>query len=97
VLLERERVPFYRSRIGASGAVATAQTFGLSPGPDFLLPEQSPTVVIETKVVEDGGSARDKAARIGRLAEAAGARGLVTCAVIDGKAGASERMRSLTW
>jgi hypothetical protein len=59
--------------------------FGINPGPDFLLPEQSPTVVIETKVGEDGGTVRDKAARIARLAQAAGQRGLVPCAVIDGK------------
>lgn len=43
---------------------------------------------------EDGGTVRDKAARIGRLAEAAGARGLVTCAVIDGQ-GWRERPNAL--
>lgn len=93
-LLEHEGIPFYRSRSGASGAVETAQTFGISPGPDFLVPAESPTVVIETKIGEDGGTVRDKAARIGRLAEAAGARGLVTCAVIDGK-GWRERPNAL--
>jgi hypothetical protein len=93
-LLERERVPYYRSRSGASGATQTAVTFGINPGPDVLIPEQSPTVVIETKVGEDGGTVRDKAARIGRLAEAAKARGLVTCAVIDGK-GWRERPQAL--
>lgn len=93
-LLEREKILFYRSRSGASGATETAQTFGISPGPDFLLPADSPTVVIETKIGEDGGTVRDKAARIARLAEAASARRLVTCAVIDGK-GWRERPNAL--
>jgi hypothetical protein len=93
-VLERERISFYRSRAGASGAAETAQTFGIAPGPDFLLPAESPTVVIETKIGEDGGTVRDKAARIGRLAVAASARGLVTCAVIDGK-GWRERPNAL--
>jgi hypothetical protein len=93
-LLEREQIPFYRSRTGASGAVETAQTFGIAPGPDFLLPAESPTVVIETKIGEDGGTVRDKAARIGRLAAAASTRVLLTCAVIDGK-GWRERPNAL--
>jgi hypothetical protein len=93
-LLEREGIPFYHSRSGASGATATAETFGIRPGPDFLLPEQSPTVVIETKIGEDGGTVRDKAARIENLANAAQARGLVACAVIDGK-GWRERANAL--
>jgi hypothetical protein len=85
VLLERQKVPFHHSRTGASGAAETAQLFGISPGPDFLLPDVSPTVVVETKIGEDGGTVRDKAARIKSLAQAAGQRGLVPCAVIDGK------------
>jgi hypothetical protein len=84
-LLQREAIPFHHSGRGASGATETAQLFGINPGPDFLLPAVSPTVVIETKVVEDGGSARDKAARIKTLAVAASQRGLVPIAVVDGK------------
>ncbi|MCY4621610.1 MAG: hypothetical protein OXD34_07235 [bacterium] len=72
----------------------TERRFGLSPGPDFLLPEESPTVIIESKVAEDGGTARDKAARIKNAAEAARARGLLPCAVVDGK-GWSERPKAL--
>jgi hypothetical protein len=85
ILLDREQISYHHSRTGASGAAETAQLFGISPGPDFLLPQAGPTVVIETKVGEDGGTVRDKAARIRTLAQAAGARGLVACAVIDGK------------
>lgn len=84
-LLERERIPYYQSRVGASGATETAQRFGINPGPDFLLPDTSPTVVIESKIGEDGGTVRDKAARIRSLAQAANQRGLIPCAVIDGK------------
>ncbi len=93
-LLEHEGISFYHSRSGASGATETAETFGIRPGPDFLLPEQAPTVVIETKIGEDGGTVRDKAARIARLATAAQDRGLVPCAVIDGK-GWRERASAL--
>ncbi len=50
--------------------------------------------LIESKVAENGGTARDKAARIKNAAEAAKARGLLPCAVIDGK-GWSERPTAL--
>lgn len=68
--------------------------FGITPGPDFLLPEKSPTVIVESKIAEDGGTVRDKAARLKNLATAGAARGLVVCAVIDGK-GWSERAGAL--
>lgn len=93
-LFDANGVSYYRSGTGASGATETERKFGLSPGPDFVLPEESPTVIIESKVAEDGGTARDKAARIKNAAEAAKARGLLPCAVIDGK-GWSERPKAL--
>lgn len=93
-MFERERVPFYRSQSGASGATQTAQHFGINPGPDFLLPNVAPTVIVESKVGEDGGTVRDKAARLKTLASAGGRRGLVVCAVVDGK-GWSERPTAL--
>jgi hypothetical protein len=68
--------------------------FDLSPGPDFVLPPTSPTVVIESKVGEDGGTVRDKASRIKNLADAAHSKGLIACAVIDGK-GWRERPNAL--
>ncbi len=91
-LFDSNGISYYRSGTGASGATATDRRFGLAPGPDFVLPEESPTVIIESKVAEDGGTARDKAARIKNASEAAKARGLLPCAVIDGK-GWSERLR----
>jgi hypothetical protein len=42
-------------------------------------------VVIESKIGEDGGTVRDKASRIQSMSRAAAARGLVPCAVVDGK------------
>jgi hypothetical protein len=93
-MFQRERVPFYRSQRVASGATATATQFGINPGPDFLLPDLSPTVIVESKIGEDGGTVRDKAARLKNLATAGAARGLVVCAVIDGK-GWSERANAL--
>lgn len=93
-LFDANGISYYRSRTGASGATTTERRFGLAPGPDFLLPEQSPTVIIESKVAEDGGTARDKAARIKNASESARARGLLPCAVIDGK-GWSERPKAL--
>ena len=93
-LFDEHHIPYYRSGSGASGAAQTADAFGLSPGPDFVLPEESPTVIIESKVAEDGGTARDKAARIKSASHAAKDRGLLPCAVVDGK-GWSERPNAL--
>lgn len=94
LLLEREKVPFYRASRGASGATQTTQQFGINPGPDFLLPDTNPTVIVESKIGEDGGTVRDKTARLKSLAAAGGQRGLVVCAVIDGK-GWTERLNAL--
>lgn len=93
-LFDDHGIPYYRSASGASGAARTARMFGLSPGPDFLLPDDSPTVAVESKVGEDGGTVRDKAARITSMADAAKARGLLACAVVDGR-GWSERPNAL--
>ena len=93
-LFDANGISYYRSGTGASGATVTERRFGLSPGPDFVLPEESPTVMIESKVAEDGGTARDKASRIKNASEAAKARGLLPCAVVDGK-GWSERPKAL--
>ena len=83
--LDTHGIPYYHSPPGATGAAQTATQFHLNPGPDFVLPPTSPTAVLECKVGEDGGTVRDKAARIKNLAEAARQRGLVPCAIIDGK------------
>lgn len=93
-LLDTHGVPYYRTKQGAAGAAETRARYGLKPGPDFIIPDDSPTLVIESKVAEDGGTARDKAARILNLARAADERGLRACALIDGK-GWTERPNAL--
>ena len=51
-------------------------------------------VIVEVKIGEDGGTVRDKASRIKNLADFAHGRGLLACAVVDGK-GWSERPTGL--
>ena len=93
-LLEEHGVPHYRTPPGATGAAVTAERYGVTPAPDFLIPEAAPTLAVEAKVGEDGGTVRDKAARIQRMAVSANDAGLRPCAVIDGK-GWSERTAAL--
>lgn len=59
---------------------------GLLPSkPDFVLPSvEAPRVTLEAKGADDGGTARDKAARIAAVATAARSRGWTPLAVIDG-------------
>lgn len=79
-LLEGHRIPFYRTR-------ARERIAGWEQAPDFLLPNPGkPTAIIEAKLAEDGGTARDKAARIERLCREGQAKGVRCIAVIDGKA-----------
>ncbi|WP_420622774.1 hypothetical protein [Candidatus Poriferisodalis sp.] len=93
-LLDAHAVPYHRTKRGASGAAETAERFGVKPGPDFVIPDESPTLVVESKVAEDGGTVRDKAARIRTLSDAASGRGLKACVLIDGK-GWTERPNAL--
>ena len=93
-LLDEHDIPYHHTRPGASGARKTAERYGMSPGPDFVIPDESPTLVVESKVGEDGGTVRDKAARIKSMTSAANARGLKACAVVDGK-GWTERTAAL--
>ncbi len=93
-LLDAAHITYYRAPAGALGARQTVERYGIEPSPDFVLPPDSPTVAIEVKVAEDGGTVRDKTARIKDLVNAARAKGLIVCAVIDGK-GWRERPRAL--
>jgi hypothetical protein len=50
---------------------------GFDQAPDFIIPDEwNPRVVIEAKITEDDGTARDKVTRIQHLAEIARQRGL---------------------
>ena len=93
-LLDANGIPYHHTRPGASGARETAERYGMSPGPDFVIPDESPTLVVESKVGEDGGTVRDKAARIKSMTSAANDRGFTACAVVDGK-GWTERTAAL--
>ena len=93
-MLNEHHIPHHHTRPGPSGAQETAERYGMSPGPDFVIPDEAPTLVIESKVGEDGGTVRDKADRIKSMTRAADARGLRACAVVDGK-GWTERTSAL--
>ncbi|MBN1137816.1 MAG: hypothetical protein JXM73_14605 [Anaerolineae bacterium] len=77
---------------------------GFDQSPDFIVPDEwSPQVVIEAKITEDDGTARDKVTRIQHLAElsrqrrAQGLPGFQVIACIDGRGFAVRRgdMRKL--
>ncbi len=78
-LLGNNHVPFYRTR-------AREKIPSWEQAPDFLLPNrENPTVALESKLAEDGGTARDKAARVERFCIEARKKGVLPVAVIDGK------------
>jgi len=78
-LFRRHRVPHYRSK-------PIEKIPGFEQAPDFLIPDQdAPAIVIEAKLAEDGGTARDKASRIERLSRTTSRRNITLIAVVDGK------------
>ena len=77
-LLREHGVPFDR--------ITDNQCPGFEQAPDFALPNrQEPEVVVESKLAEDGGTARDKASRIERLRHTCDERGILLVALVDGK------------
>jgi hypothetical protein len=77
-VLDGAGVGYYRTE-GAD------QVPDIRPAPDFLIPDETkPTAIIEGKIADNGGTARDKAARIHSLSQEARRRGIVLVAVIDG-------------
>ena len=65
---------------------------GFDQAPDFIIPDEwNPHIVIEAKITEDDGTARDKVTRIQHLAEIANQRqlqgqaGFQVIACIDGR------------
>lgn len=59
---------------------------GFEQAPDYLLPNmESPTIAIEAKLAEDGGTARDKASRIERLKNTCERRNILLMALVDGR------------
>lgn len=61
--LTKARIPFYQTR-------RAERLDGWAQNPDFFAPDyRQPVAVIEAKVTQDDGTARDKVARVIRLAE----------------------------
>jgi hypothetical protein len=59
---------------------------GFKQAADFALPDRhDPEVIVEAKLCEDGGTARDKASRIERLKAPCEKRGILLAALVDGK------------
>jgi len=59
---------------------------GFEQAPDFALPDRNaPSIIIESKLAEDGGTARDKASRIERLRHTCDERDVLLIALVDGK------------
>lgn len=87
-LLLDARIPFYRT--GSSNQELIATRFGLTvrPAPDFVIYDSRNRVlkaILECKVANDGGTARDKAARFRSLrAEAQRLGGVPLIAVLGG-------------
>ena len=86
-LLHEARVPYLRT--GSSNPQEIAQRFQLTvrPAPDFVIFEEpnSLKALIECKQTNDGGTARDKAARYANLRrEATRLGGVALFAVLDG-------------
>jgi hypothetical protein len=77
-LFEGEQIPYER--------VTDNTVEGWPQAPDFFLPDRTqPEVALESKIAEDGGTARDKASRIERLARMCRERDVLLIAAIDGK------------
>ncbi|MBC7238572.1 MAG: hypothetical protein H5T71_00515, partial [Chloroflexi bacterium] len=61
--LDSQSIPYHKAGVGE-------RFEDMDQAPDFLLPDQfRPTVVIEAKLAEDDGTARDKVTRVQHLAE----------------------------
>jgi len=76
-LFEDDGVPYER--------ITDNAVEGWRQAPDFFLPSRKhPEVAIEAKIAADGGTARDKASRIERLARMCDQRDVLLIAVIDG-------------
>jgi hypothetical protein len=56
------------SKVGVSYRKTTESINGFDQAPDFIIPDEfNPSVVIEAKLTEDDGTARDKVSRVQRL------------------------------
>ncbi len=86
-LLLSSGVPYIRTGTSNQGEIVRRFNLTVRPAPDFVIFEEPNTLkaMIECKQTNDGGTARDKAARYGRLrGEAMRLGGVALFAVLDG-------------
>jgi hypothetical protein len=91
--LDYYQVPYYRT--GRAERIP-----GFDQAPDFLMPNaKAPRVVIEAKLTEDDGTARDKVTRVQHLGEIGRRREFQVIACIDGRGFSvrKEDMKSYCW
>jgi hypothetical protein len=91
-LEETVKIKFELSRIPYHQAGVAERFEDMDQAPDFLIPDQvSPAVVVEAKLAEDDGTARDKVTRVQHLAELRaerlrlGHRAFEVVACVDGR------------
>jgi hypothetical protein len=85
-ILEDALVGLFRRAGVACDQVRDNVVEGWEQAPDLFVPDrEKPAVALEAKVAEDGGTARDKAGRIERLARMCREHGVLLVAAIDGK------------
>jgi hypothetical protein len=66
----------HRARISFRKTKRAERVEGFDQAPDFIVPDEwNPQVVVEAKITEDDGTARDKVTRIQHLAEISRSRG----------------------
>lgn len=86
-LFTEERIPFIRTGSHNQADIAKRFQIHVTPAPDFVVFDKSDTLraMLECKLVNDGGTARDKALRFTRLrAEALRLGGVPLVAVLAG-------------
>lgn len=87
ILFSEHGVPHVRTGSSEQGEIAVRFSLTMRPAPDFVVfePPSVPRALVECKLTNDGGTARDKAARFGILrAEGMRLGGIPVFAVLDG-------------
>lgn len=87
LLFKTHGIPYIRTGAGNQGDIADRFEVLVNPAPDFVVHDQSGTLkaMLECKVTNDGGTARDKALRFERLRrEAVRLGGVPLLAVLGG-------------
>jgi hypothetical protein len=85
-ILEKALMAFFEDEGIPYDPVPVNSVDGWLQAPDYFLPDrESPVVALEAKIAADGGTARDKASRIERLALMCAEQDVMVVAAVDGK------------